>query len=103
MENVNTNQSEFWKSIDKVGISTNKNIPMEVVLDDGSISSDTEIVLINGRPILANTIIHRMAILLTIVTGRINMPKMSPCLMTTLQFSKYKVSPRSKGAQGVWI
>ena len=45
LDNANTNQSEFWKSIGKVGISTNKNIPMEVVLDDGSISYDTEVVL----------------------------------------------------------
>ena len=32
LDNINTNQSEFWKSIGKAGISTNKNIPMEVVL-----------------------------------------------------------------------
>ena len=45
LDNVNTNQSEFWKSIGKVGISTNKNMPMEVALDDRSISYDTEVVL----------------------------------------------------------
>ena len=30
--------TEFWKSIGKVGISGIRKIPMEVVLDDGSIS-----------------------------------------------------------------
>ena len=45
LDNVNTNPSEFWKSIGKVGISTNKHIPMEVVLDDGSVSYDTKVVL----------------------------------------------------------
>ena len=40
MENVNTNQSEFWKSIGRVVIVTNKNIPMEVALDDGICNND---------------------------------------------------------------
>ena len=34
LDSVNSNQAEFWKSICKVGISINKNIPMEVVLED---------------------------------------------------------------------
>ena len=34
--------NEFWKSIGKVGIGSKKNIPMEVVLDHGSVSYDAE-------------------------------------------------------------
>ena len=40
-------QSKFWKSVGKSGISyANKNrIPMEEILDDGSISFNTDVVL----------------------------------------------------------
>ena len=51
LDECNVDQSIFWKSIGKVGISqTNKNtIPMEVTLDDGSISVDVSDVLRKWR------------------------------------------------------
>lgn len=45
LNEANHNQNEFWKTIGKVGIGVKKNIPMEVVLDDGSISSNKHVVL----------------------------------------------------------
>ena len=51
LDECNVDQSKFWKSIGKVGISqTNKNtIPMEVALGDGSISVDVSDVLRKWR------------------------------------------------------
>ena len=41
LNNYTFDQSDFWKSIGKVGIGQYKgnNIPMEILLDDGSLSS----------------------------------------------------------------
>ena len=46
LNEVNKDQTEFWRNIGKVGISqTKKNkTPFEVVLDDGTISSDKQVV-----------------------------------------------------------
>ena len=38
-------QSEIWKTIGKVGITSKENIPMEVILHDGSVSYDNQDVL----------------------------------------------------------
>ena len=43
----NKGPREFWKNISKIGVSNErqKSIPMEVVLEDGSICTDTDIIL----------------------------------------------------------
>ena len=45
LENVQHNQNEFWKTIGKVGIGCKKNIPMEVITENGSVSNNVEDVL----------------------------------------------------------
>ena len=44
---LNSDPHTFWREIGKVGIAQSKvkKIPMEVVCDDGSVTSDTQIVL----------------------------------------------------------
>ena len=48
LEHVNNDPHTFWKSIGKVGINNDKKkcIPMEVLLSDGSLSTDVKDVLI---------------------------------------------------------
>jgi hypothetical protein len=43
----NKDPREFWKNIGKIGVGSErqKSIPMEVVLEDGSICTDTDIIL----------------------------------------------------------
>ena len=47
LHELNTNQTQFWKTLGKTGIKNVKNdqIPQEVVLDDGSVSRDLNVVL----------------------------------------------------------
>ncbi|MES9880570.1 MAG: endonuclease/exonuclease/phosphatase family protein, partial [Sedimenticola sp.] len=47
LNDVSTNPNDFWKTIGKVGVAHDKStsIPMEVVLDDGSVVGDIETVL----------------------------------------------------------
>ncbi len=47
LETVDNNPNEFWKSIGKVGIVQDKRkcIPMEVVLDDGTVSNNLQTVM----------------------------------------------------------
>ena len=47
LDEVNYNPNEFWKSIGKIGINNTKkrSIPMEVLLDDGSLTSNVKDVL----------------------------------------------------------
>ena len=49
-------QKEFWKKIGKVGIVSDrkKSIPMQVVLDDGSITNDVKIVLVKWQKEFSN-------------------------------------------------
>jgi hypothetical protein len=43
----NKDPREFWKNIGKIGVGSErqKSIPMEVVLEDGSICTDTDIII----------------------------------------------------------
>ncbi|KAH3785703.1 hypothetical protein DPMN_163797 [Dreissena polymorpha] len=47
LNDCNVNQSQFWKSIGRIGVGHCKEngIPMEVILDDGSVSKDVKEVL----------------------------------------------------------
>ena len=47
LNDVDNDPKEFWKSIGKVGIHNNKkmSVPMEVLLDDGSLTADVKEVL----------------------------------------------------------
>jgi hypothetical protein len=47
LNECNVDQSRFWKSIGRIGIgqSNTKKIPNEVILDDGSLSSDVDVVM----------------------------------------------------------
>jgi len=47
LNECNVDQSRFWKSIGRIGFgqSNTKKIPNQVILDDGSLSSDVDVVL----------------------------------------------------------
>ena len=47
LSSCKSDPNEFWKKIGKVGVGTDrsKNIPMEVKLDNGSVSNDVNDVL----------------------------------------------------------
>ena len=62
LSSCKSDPNEFWKKIGKVGVGTDrsKNIPMEVKLDNGSVSNDVNDVLkVHGKRNLKSYITSR--------------------------------------------
>ena len=51
VNSIDENPREFWKTIGRTGVPgyRNQNIPFEVYTDDGSVSTDTKIILENWK------------------------------------------------------
>ena len=82
LDEANSDPNEFWKTIGKVGISTKRLIPMEVVLGDGSFREILKLFLINGKLVLKLCIRQMQQILTTRIKHQTSHITLNPFLMT---------------------
>ena len=63
LDKVNNDPNTFWKSIGKVGINNDKKklIPMEVLMEDGSLSSEVKDVLNKKERVYSNLLNNNYA------------------------------------------